>query len=505
MKTVCPGCNLVCGLYIDNGNIDFRKNAPVNAGKLCKFGMKLPEYYAQPQIKSTKSKMSKAINEASKILSSVDKSKVAYVSVGNTTCEEHLAFMELASTMSAVVNTGFGVFGDLPIGVGIPLEEIENAKNIILAFINPYEQYPLLTRRILKAKNNGANIINIGFFKNRNLASENYILNPTNYILELLELKLNGFANGVIISDLHFYTNPEVVKILLNLAKSTNSKITFMKPFVNSSGSIILSKPDNQKSIPQILEGCISGDIKVLYLLETDLIQIMPDESKVISALENLDALIVQQSTKTPITEYANILLISERFFEKKGTVVNVEGRVQENEGISTKGIQIISNMSLKLNKNALEYSDLHNKVLTSLNIKSDASLNEYEIPSYPKTPLNMDTTVSETVQEQKMQSSASLSSASLKDMETSLMYLYNPFLWHGVNEYDFVELNLDTVKNLKLDKGGMVELISNNGTIRKSYKVSLDIPNNICISRSKLPININNISPIKLKKPIKV
>ncbi|MFQ6121418.1 MAG: hypothetical protein ACE5KE_16200, partial [Methanosarcinales archaeon] len=49
MKTVCPGCNLVCGLYIDNGNIDFRKNAPVNAGKLCKFGMKLPEYYAQPQ------------------------------------------------------------------------------------------------------------------------------------------------------------------------------------------------------------------------------------------------------------------------------------------------------------------------------------------------------------------------------------------------------------------------------------------------------------------------
>ncbi|MFQ6054615.1 MAG: molybdopterin-dependent oxidoreductase [Methanosarcinales archaeon] len=487
MKTVCPGCNLVCGLYIDNGNIDFRKNAPVNAGKLCKFGMKLPEYYAQPQIKSTKSKMSKAINEGSKILSSVDKSKVAYVSVGNTTCEEHLAFMELASAMSAVVNTGFGAFGDLPIGVGIPLEEIENAKNIILAFINPYEQYPLLTRRILKAKNNGANIINIGFFKNRNLASENYILNPTNYLEELLELKLNGFANGVIISDLHIHTNPEVVKILLNLAKSTNSKITFMKPFVNSSGSIILSKPDNQKSIPQILEGCISGDIKVLYLLETDLIQIMPNESKVISALENLDALIVQQSTKTPITEYANILLISERFFEKKGTVVNVEGRVIANEGISTNGIQIISNILKKLNKNALEYSDLHSKVLTSLNIKE---VNEYEIPSYTKTILNLDTfeVKSETVQE--------------KDMETSLMYLYSPFLWHGVNEYDFVELNLDTVKNLKLDKGGMVELISNNGTIRMPYKVSLDIPNNICISRSKLPININNISAIKLKKP---
>lgn len=498
MKTVCPGCNLVCGLYIDNGKIDFRKNAPVNAGKLCKFGMKLSEYYAQPQIKSTKSKISKAINEVSKILSSVDKSKVAYVSVGNTTCEEHLAFMELASAMSAVVNTGFGVFGDIPIGVGIPLEEIENAKNIILAFINPYEQYPLLTRRILKAKNNGANIINIGFFKNRNIASENYILNPTNYISEFLELKLNGFANGVIISDLHIHTNPEVVKILLNLAKSTNSKITFMKPFVNSSGSIILSNiiSTSGKSIPQILELCINGDIKVLYLLETDLIQIMPDESKVISALENLDALIVQQSTKTPITEYANILLTSERFFEKKGTVVNVEARVQENEGISTKGIQIISNILKKLNKNALEYSDLHNKVLTSLNIKE---VNEYEIPSYPKTFLNMDTTVSETVQAQlRMQSDASL-----KDMETSLMYLYNPFLWHGVNEYDFVELNLDTVKNLKLDKGGMVELISNNETIKKPYKVSLDIPNNICILHSKLPININ--SPIKLKKPIKV
>ena len=33
-------------------SVDFRKSSPVNAGKLCRFGLKLPLYYAGPQASS---------------------------------------------------------------------------------------------------------------------------------------------------------------------------------------------------------------------------------------------------------------------------------------------------------------------------------------------------------------------------------------------------------------------------------------------------------------------
>jgi predicted molibdopterin-dependent oxidoreductase YjgC len=162
-STICPGCNFGCGLYIrENGalEVDFRKSSPANAGKLCRFGMSLPKLYApaKSMIDRKEVKLEDAAKEAAKRISAGNGS-TAFLSFGNTTSEELLAFQKLGESYLC---TGVN-FEALPkdtyqtIRVGIPYSEIEAAKHIVL-FIDPYEQYPLIVRRLLSAKKKGAKI-----------------------------------------------------------------------------------------------------------------------------------------------------------------------------------------------------------------------------------------------------------------------------------------------------------------------------------------------------------
>ena len=193
-QTVCPGCNMGCGLYVredDEGtlSIDFMKSSPANLGKLCRFGMKLPHHYskATSMVDGTESSTEDAIQAASNALKGAE--NVAMLSVGATTNEEHLAFTKMADALGTVVNTGMGVYTDLPsechpsVGMGLSLGEIEDAKRIAL-FIDPYTQYPLLVRRLLAAKKNGATIVSVGP-RDLNLADENKHITPDQYESEV--------------------------------------------------------------------------------------------------------------------------------------------------------------------------------------------------------------------------------------------------------------------------------------------------------------------------------
>lgn len=168
-SSICPGCGLACGLYIrenisENGessvSVDFRKSSPVNAGKLCRFGLKLPLYYAGPQasrVKGQDSGLEDAISETIRILKAAPAESLAFFSVGNTTNEEQKVFSALAGVFGLDVETGMAVYSSLParmhnaLNRSISLEEVENAGQITL-FVDPYSQYPLLLRRILRAK-----------------------------------------------------------------------------------------------------------------------------------------------------------------------------------------------------------------------------------------------------------------------------------------------------------------------------------------------------------------
>ncbi|NOR59086.1 MAG: hypothetical protein GQ469_00390 [Methanosarcinales archaeon] len=465
-QTVCPGCNMGCGLYIredEEGTlaVDFMKSSPANLGKLCRFGMKLAHHYskATSMVDGKEASVEDAVKAASDKLKGAD---VTMLGVGNTTNEESLAFSKVADALGTVVNTGMGVYSELPtechptVGVGITLDEIESANRIAL-FVDPYIQYPLLVRRILAAKKIGASVVSVGW-KDLHLADENRYIDP-----DLYESELGLDSESVIIADVHPNTDPGWVKRMLNLALKTQAKILFMKPFVNATGVDLLCKGTGQKGISEIMDGINEGSIKTLVTLNSDPIELMPDGDAAVATLTKLDNLIVISSRDGPVNKMANIVIATEPLYAKAGSFMNVEGLLLNNSGESTTGIDSMSTLSQNLGGEAMDYQNLHNNVLESI-------VQKYTKPKY--TELTCEVLDIGPVEE-----------------KGNLIYLYNPFMWFDQSDdNDFVMINMNMVNKLGLSKGGMIALTSDAGTVNMRYRVE-DMPDGLILTAKKLPV----------------
>ncbi len=465
ISTICPGCNFGCGLYIrENGKleVDFRKSSPANAGKLCRFGMSLPRFYMP--VKSTvdgkETTPEEAAKDSAKRISAAGDS-AAFLSFGDTTCEEHLAFQKLAAG-----NLYTGVdFAALPkdayqtLSVGIPYSDIEAAKHIVL-FIDPYEQYPLIVRRLLSAKKKGAKITSV-WWKDMPLAAEN---------TDFSKLQIN--KDSLIISDLHPFSDIEQVKSLLALAKNAGARITFLKPFANSTGAYILSKDAKQKSLSNLVEDINKGAVKTLFCLESDPLEFIPPET-----LGKLKDIIVQTGRASAITKKAEVVIAHEPLYKKKGTLINNEGRAQALGGEGTNGIEALG-MSAGTK---FEFASLHEDMKKALGV---GAVDEFTIPKYERSEYGA-------VQ------------VSMKPVEakTALVSVYNPFMWHGLeDDNDFVELSLSTAKALKLLKGGTVRIKSNGASIEKKFKTA-PVQDNILLTCRRFGIEKGTLTPIEISR----
>ena len=462
-STICPGCNFGCGLYIrENGalDIDFRKSSPANAGKLCRFGMSLPRLYApaKSMIDGKEAALEDAAKEAAKRISA---GNTAFLSLGNTTCEELLAFQKIAGSYLC---TGVN-FEALPkdtyqtLSVGIPYSEIEAAKHIVL-FIDPYEQYPLIVRRLLSAKKKGAKITAV-WWKALPLASET--IKPSDVS------KLQLTKDSVVIADFHPLSDSEQVKSVLALAKTAGAKITFLKPFANSTGAYLLLKDAKQNSLAQLIEDINKGSIKTLFCLESDP-AIMPEET-----LSKLTNIIVQ--TGKAISSKANIIIAHEPLYKKKGTLINNEGRAQALGGAGTNGLDSLGILSGA----KFEFNALHDTVKKAIGI---TAVDEFTIPKYDRPAY-----------------AAIQAAAKPPEAKTALVSVYNPFMWWNLaDDNDFVELNLNTVRALKLLKGGTLKIKSNGASIEKKFKVA-PVQDNVLITAKKFGIEKGMLTPVEISR----
>jgi hypothetical protein len=464
-STICPGCNFGCGLYVrENGalGIDFRKSSPANAGKLCRFGMSLPKLYAPVKsiIDGKEVVLEDAAKEAAKRISA-GKDSVAFLSFGNTTCEELLAFQKVAGSYLC---TGVN-FEALPkdtyqtLSVGIPYSEIETAKHIVL-FIDPYEQYPLVVRRLLSAKKKGANITAV-WWKTQLIANET--IKPADIS------KLSLTKDSLVIADFHPFSDAEQVKSVLALAKNAGAKVTFLKPFANSTGAYLLSKDAKQKSLGALVEDINKGTIKTLFCLESDP-AILPAET-----LAKLTNLIVQ--TGSNISSKANILIAHEPLYKKKGTLINNEGRAQSLGGAGTNGLDALGIMAGA----KFEFNDLHESAKKALGI---SGVDEFTIPKYERpayAPIQ--------------------AAARPAEAKTALVSMYNPFMWFNLSDdNDFVELSLNTARELKLLKGGTLKIKSNGSSIEKKFRVA-PVQDHILITGKKFGIEKGMLTPVEIAR----
>jgi predicted molibdopterin-dependent oxidoreductase YjgC len=477
-QTFCPGCGVGCGLYIredpeGNTSVDFMKSSPANLGKLCRFGMKVPYHYskARTMVTGSKADMEDAIKSAA--LRMADADSVTMLSVGNTTSEEHMAFCRIAETLGTRVDTG--VF-PLPSQItskcgsyqqGISLDEMEKAKRIAL-FLDPYVQYPLIVRRLLAAKRNGAGIVAVGT-KELHLADETLDIGPERYD----ELGLDD--KSLIVADIHPNSDPVHVKQLLDLAGRCGAKIHFMQPFINSTAVNLAAKANgSMMTLAQIMEDIEAGNIRTLVALDSDPVELMPDAAAAVETLKKLDNLIVISSRASPVTELADVVIATEPVYMKAGTFMNVEGRLQENSGTGVEGIDAMSLLNGELGGKRFDYQQLHYIFMKSI--------------GDPGTEVR-DATTDKAQQMECGSFDVDNAGSSVPEGMYQLKYLYNPFMWFDQSDdNDFVLIDRKLVKTLGLKKGGMVVLGSEKGKMKMRYRVE-NIPGGMVMTAKKIPV----------------
>jgi len=106
------------------------------------------------------------------------------------------------------------------------------------------------------------------------------------------------------------------------------------------------------KAFSEIILGAISGSIKGLVIHGDNPILNSPDTDTILSALSNLESLVVIDSVKSTLSEYATVMLSEAAFYHRSGSITTADRRVllhnSINSGVETEksGIQIIKRIA---------------------------------------------------------------------------------------------------------------------------------------------------------------
>jgi formate dehydrogenase alpha subunit len=111
--------------------------------------------------------------------------------------------------------------------------------------------------------------------------------------------------------------------------------------------------PDNQfKTVVQLEEGAVHGDIKALYVMGENPMGSSPDVDEVARGLKNLELLVVQDLFLSETAALADVVFPVASFAEKDGTFTNTERRVQlvrkavEPPGMARADWQVVCDLS---------------------------------------------------------------------------------------------------------------------------------------------------------------
>ena len=86
--------------------------------------------------------------------------------------------------------------------------------------------------------------------------------------------------------------------------------------------------PEPGLRIPNMFEAALDGTFKGLYCVGEDIIQSDPNTQHVVSALEALECVVVQDLFLNETAKYAHVFLPGSSFLEKDGTFTNAERRI---------------------------------------------------------------------------------------------------------------------------------------------------------------------------------
>ena len=117
----------------------------------------------------------------------------------------------------------------------------------------------------------------------------------------------------------------------INLALLTGAELYPIDEKNNTQGMLDMGVTPGEggKDLLQLVDAIEAGEIRALYVMGSDLLQILPNRSRVEAALRKLECLVVLDLFPTAIAQLAHIVLPAASVAEKAGSFTSVDNRTQ--------------------------------------------------------------------------------------------------------------------------------------------------------------------------------
>lgn len=314
--TLCPSCSVGCGINVilDNnavvGSFPYKRH-PVNEGKNCANGRNSIENFVnkieEASISNGEADLIKAINEISKEIDAND--KVTVVLSGNNSLDEAEAIKSFCEENK--FNLLFYADDLRNFEEVASYEDVEQASSVLVIGDVLYEN-PLIGRRIVHAKQNGAKIFsNIKAEKSvtANISDET----TSTPVQEFLDKYKDNLDESSVIVFNTVDSSDDLDKI-----EGLGSKILPVYSKTNTKGILSIADPSSKEEIMELL-----ANTKVLLIFNDDIVNEFDFDFKSISKIISLSAF------ENDTTKISDIVVPVKSWLEYEGSFVNAMGETQ--------------------------------------------------------------------------------------------------------------------------------------------------------------------------------
>jgi formate dehydrogenase major subunit len=315
--TLCPSCSVGCGINVvlDDGEIVGTfpyKRHPINEGKNCLNGRNSIDSYTNRFDESMILNSEKAIDEIAKELKSADPSEVTVIASGNNSIEEIESIKDFADSNN--FNIGFYADNLKNFDDVASYDDVENASKIFVIGDLLYGN-PLIGRRLVHAKNNGAEIYAVDSSENVTsaIASE-FSVKP---VIEFLDENKSNIDDSSVIIFNRIDESSDLAKIE-EIISNTQCKVLPVFSKSNSKGVLSLIDAKSKEEMDELLDST-----KVLLVFNDDIVEDYDFDFSRISKIISFSPC----ANKT--TEMSNIVVPIKTWLEQDGSFVNSMGQTQ--------------------------------------------------------------------------------------------------------------------------------------------------------------------------------
>ncbi len=344
-QTTCPLCPVGCSIILDERDGEIMRtrsheNKAVNDVWLCDkgwFGYEFsyhPDRLTQPLIRRSGTLEPATWDEAlSLVAQKMQEAKnIAAWGGNNLTVEESFLLQDLMRRGLNCHNVDHRVGQPilslaeegLPPGMEMSIGESEQLSFALLLGLDITEEFPVVWLRLKQAINRGAKVTFMGHFAPE-VASQldKTILHSPGDELDLLKKQLSSLPStkGAIFVGSQYLSSPHRRAILAEL-KKLNLPINIMEGRENSMGARLAGMHPELGSQPGL------NILQVLEAPSWDLLYVVGANPARLPS--KLNFLVVQDLFLTPTAQQADVVLPTLCFVEKSGTLINIEGRLQQ-------------------------------------------------------------------------------------------------------------------------------------------------------------------------------